>query len=718
VEAFSREQLLEFYNRYYCPSNAVLCVVGDVKSGAAMAEIEKVYGSWKNGSLDVNDSPAEPAQDAFRFKAMRGGIDHTYLGMGFHVPSILDEDYPALEMLSGLLGSGKSSRLSKQVVEKRLATSAGSDLLAEKWPGYFMVFASTPGASWVKGRDAVFGELARFRHEAVDEDELLKARRQLEIGMYSELETVEGQASNLGYYEVLGDYRLAEQHREAIRQVTAEQIMHVANKYFTIDNCSLVTYLPSDASISEPVADDVQGVLSKILDSRAPGAPKKSDAMLKSASPPKAREKGPVQDGDEVPQMKRLELDNGVRVLVKHRPTVPVVSMIAIAGGGKRLEPAGSSGLSVLATRSMLKGTKSFSNDDIVGIIEGLGGSIESFSSFDVSGVSVSILSEYLDGALPICREVLREPRFDSQIVEKEKSKLLEKLAKRHDNPIYYSIDRLFASVFGQHPYAYPFAGEESELARLTAKDCRAWHDSVLTSRNTTVVFVGDITEARALEVAKGLFGDLADAAAPVPDVTAPDVVATPGLQELRREHLKQAVGLVGFLAPPAMTDEAIALRVLNGIMTGLGGRLFVELRDKRSLGYMTGSSFVSFKDRSFFYGYANPGPEGVGEAIDVIVAELEKVGREFVTEEELNRSKEWLIGSQTMGLQRNGAQAIEYGTNEALGFGYDVVDRTPAMIQGVTKEAILQAAAGVFKKDCGVFVKLLPEMKEEPAAE
>ena len=84
-----------------------------------------------------------------------------------------------------------------------------------------------------------------------------------------------------------------------------------------------------------------------------------------------------------------------------------------------------------------------------------------------------------------------------------------------------------------------------------------------------------------------------------------------------------------------------------SGIMTGLGGRLFVELRDKRSLGYMAGSSFLPLKDGSMFYGYSNPGPQGVDEAIEVILNELAKVTKEPVREDELRRSKEWLIGSQ-----------------------------------------------------------------------
>lgn len=416
--------------------------------------------------------------------------------------------------------------------------------------------------------------------------------------------------------------------------------------------------------------------------------------------------------------MKRLLLENGATVLVKNRATVPLVSMLTVFRGGARLEPKGKSGLSMLANRTLLKGTRSYSGDDIVSTIEGLGGSIETMSSFDVTGVYMNILSEYLDDALPVYREILREPKFSTERVEKEKTRLLKELAKRHDHPIYQSIDELFVHTFGDHPYAHPFIGDDSQLAGLTDHDCKEWYGRILTPKNMVIVFVGDISEQKALDIASDLAGDLPTGPIPEPDRAAPEMPVDPGLHELKRKNLKQAVGLVGFTAPPMMTPEAISLGVLDGIMTGLGGRLFHELRDKRSLGYMAGSALASLKERSMFYGYSNPGPEGIDEAIEVILTELEKVTKERVDDDELERSKGWLTGSQIMKLQRNISQAMEYGIYEALCFGYDVVDRAPEIIQKVTKDDILEAAAGVFHRDRAVMVKLIPELEETAAAE
>jgi zinc protease len=712
VEKITRDQLVDFYHNYYRPSNAVLVIVGDVDPQEAFSRVEEVYGVWEPSAVDFGESPVEPPQTAFRFKAHTGTIDHGYLGAGFHVPNVLHEDYPALEMLSELLSSGRSSRLYQAVLDrKRLVTSVNASLLAEEWPGFFLFMASMPPDKWRDARDAIFEEVARFKTEPVGDDELEKARRQIEKSMFSDLETMEGQASNLGYYELTGDYRLADEHREAIKRVTPDMLVSVARKYFHPDNCSLVGYLPGgaggsilDGAESASAVEHVLGCEGGVSDMNA-GNFVTVEATLDDT--PGTVVNGTAADRSTV---ESFALDNGLRVLLKRRTSVPVLSMITVFQGGSRLEPAGKSGLATLTHRSIPKGTSSFSADDVVRLVEGAGGSIESYADFDTSGIYVNVLSEYVDEVLPVFRGVVREPSFRAERVEQERSKLLEELAKRHDNPVQLSIDRLFAELFGPHPYSHPFAGEREEVARLTEADCSEWYRRVLVPENMVMMLVGDVAPDRARDIAERLFADLPRGTSPMPAEAAPQRPVAPGEHTIRRKDLKQAVTLVGYLAPPMMSDDEVALEVLNGVLTGLGGRLFVELRDKRGLGYMTGSALAPHLERSVFFGYANPGADGAGEALRVILHELERVAREEVNDGELERSKKWLVGSQIMQLQRNFSQAIAYGSYEALGFGWAAVERVPERVQRVSKKDIVRAAARVFARDQAVIVRLLPE--------
>ncbi len=711
VEKITRDQLVEFYNNYYRPSNAVLVVVGDVDAERAMAEIEKTYGVWKNGKVTINEPPVEPAQKSFRFKAFEGEMDHAYLGAGFHVPSLLDEDYPALQMLAELVSAGRSSRLYRRVrEEKQLVTSVSADMLAEKWPGFFLVAASMPREKWEPACEAIFAELERFKHERAGEEELDKARRQVERSMFKELETMEGQASNLGYYQLLGDYQLADRHREAIKRVTAERVMEVARKYFHPDNLSLIAYTPKaneKGMVSEDAAAKIiTGAMS--AEGGVHHVASLSRLALHDLAAPgvkRALSRASVAGG-----VTRFKLTNGTRVLLKQRPDVPLVSMLTTFPGGARYEPAGKSGLAMLTHRTLTKGSEHFSAEEIAARIEGLGGGIDSYSAFDTGGVAMGVLSEYAEDAVEIYRDVLRAPKFDPARAEQEKTRLLEELSRRHDNPVQFTLDRLFRSTFGDHPYAYPFLGDAAQARQLGAADCVDWYRSLLTPDRVVLSIVGDMTMERARLVAERLLGDLAPGQALVERPSAPDDAVSPGEHVLRRKGIKQAVVFVGFPAPKLLSEEAKALEVLNGVLTGLGGRLFVELRDKRSLGYMTGSAFNPLFQRGIFFGYANPTAEGIPEAVRVILHELDLVTRESVSDDELELSKEWLHGSHVMELQRNGAQAAEYGTYEALGFGYEVVDQIPQWIRAVTKEQMIAVAKQVFDPSRAVIVKMLPE--------
>lgn len=713
IEQYRREQLVDFYDNYYRPSNAVLVVVGDIDSKEALSRIEETYGEWADRPVAMHQSQVEPEQTSFRFKLYEGPIDHAYMGIGFHIPNILNEDYPALEMLAALLSSGKSSRLKLNVLEnKRLVTAVSASVLAEKWPGFFHLFASMPAAKWEAARDAIFDELEAIKAERVSEEELHKAKRQLQKLIYSRLETVEGQASRLGYYELLGDYRLMEEHQNAIKEVTSAQVSAAAEKYLRLENCSIIAYLPKDPKRKATEKDYIEKTLRMRLKKSEKPAPNAAGIPPKPAGRRRKGRGDAIRPGKtkEEERTELVRLDNGVRVLVRRRSAIPLVTMLTMFQAGARLERRGESGLSLLTMRSLVKGSRSYRSDDIANIIESYGGSIESFSKFDTAGIYLNVLSEHLDDVMPICAEVIHQPVFEERIVQKEKEKLIEEITVRRDTPFQFGMDKLFENVYGEHPYAHPFLGREEDVLRLTPARLKAWHKKIVVPENIVICFVGDVTLERAVELAGKLHGHLAGRPLPSPEAKAPLYSSHPGLYQQNRSNLKQSVALVGYTAPPMMSKAAIGLEVLNGILSGLGGRLFVELRDKRSLGYMTGSVFLPLKERSILFGYANPSADGVDEALEVIQREFDVAANEPVTDEELARAKAWLIGTLSIQHQKNYSKAHAYSLYEILGFGYETLDRMPAMIQCVTKQDIQKAAAGVFDKSKTVLIKLIPE--------
>ena len=710
VEKITRDQLVEFYRNYYRPSNAVLVVVGDVDTDEAMKRIEEAYGGWSNGRVVINEPPIEPAQAAFRFKAYEGPMDHAYLGAGFHVPSILHADYPALQTLSELASSGRSSRFYRRVrEEKRLVTSAAADLLAEKWPGFFLLAASMPPAKWESACEALLEEIERFKHEL---GLRVGARQGATPGRARDVSRIGNDGGPGLQHGLLPAARRLPSGRPPSRSDPAchrrrdhgsrAQVFPPRESFARRLRPQIVRL---DSMTHERIAGVVEGALSTTGGiSEMPSAPSGVAAVADPSGANGAQAAASEESG-----VSSFTLDNGVRVLLKQRPNVPLVSMLTVFPGGGRYEPEGMSGLGMLTHRVLTKGGARFGAEEIAEKIEGLGGAIDSYSSFDSGGVAVGVLSEYAEEAVEIYRDVLREPKFDVGRVEQEKTRLLEELARRNDNPVPFAMDHLFRAVFGAHPYAYPFLGEAKEVTALAARDCTEWYHSLLVPKQTVFSIVGDLSIERARIIAERLLGDLGERAAATPRADAPATPASPGEHVLRRAGIKQAVTFVGFLASRMETPESTALEVTNAVLTGLGGRLFVELRDKRSLGYMTGSAYNALYRGGIFFGYANPGADGIDEAVRVILHELDLISREPVSDEELSRAKAWLAGSHVMELQRNGAQAIGYGTYEALGFGWSALDRLPDEIRSVTKEQVMAVARATFRRENAVIVRMLP---------
>ncbi len=703
VEKITRDQLVEFYNNYYRPSNAVLVVVGDIDPDEAMPIIEQAYGQWRAGDVEMGESPVEPPQTELRYQGFEGNIDHAYMGAGFHIPSITHEDYPVLEMISELLSAGRSSRLYQEVKEKkRLVTSAGASVLAEKWPGFFLFRASMADGKHLDATSAIFAEVERLKHEPVSLEELDKAQRQLERSLFSSLETVEGQASQLGYYQLLGDYNMGDKHRDAIATVSPEQVMAVARRYFTPSNCSLVLYGPDGCGTRELSVEDVTRRVSAVLTDHAPA----TDALPRTAVTGSRATKKETPAG----KVEVHRLDNGVRVLVKQRPLVPLVTMATSIDGGGRAEPEGQDGVSSLAHRVLTKGSYGLTAEEMVERVESMGGTIESVASYDAASIYLNSLASQMDQLVPIYRDVVRDALFDEERTQVEKEKMLEDLARHRDNPVQLAIDTLYHNVYGTHPYAHRFLGDESQFSQLTGVNCRDWYESRLCADSLVVSFVGDISPELAIGFAEKVFGDLPRGTANAVSRAVPARAERTGEHIVTKPGVRQGVALAGYTAPSKLTDEAAAMEVLNGVLTGLGGRLFVELRDKRSLGYMTGSAFAPLKDGGIFFGYANPTPDEVALAIEVIQTELARVSKAYVSEEELHRSREWLMGSHVMQLQKNSSQALAYGAYEALGYGWQEVDRIPERLAKVDLEAMRDVARAYFAPEHAAIVKLLPD--------
>jgi zinc protease len=239
LENITRDDLALHYKTYYAPNNATIVVAGDFDTKTLLPQIEKIFGKIPRGAEVPRMGAVEPRQLGERRVIVRKQAELPAVFAGYKTPTLKHPDSYALEVLQGVLSSGKSSRLYKSLVyEKQLALYAGGDydnISAD--PNLFYVYAGVmPGKAVEEVEKALYAEIEKFKKEPVTDEELQKAKNQIEASFIMGQDSVFYQAMLLGQFETVANWKLLEKYVENIRAVSKEEVMRVAKEYFNEDN--------------------------------------------------------------------------------------------------------------------------------------------------------------------------------------------------------------------------------------------------------------------------------------------------------------------------------------------------------------------------------------------------------------------------------------------------------------------------------------------------
>jgi len=689
IEGLTRDRILSFYSRFYAPNNMTVVIVGDVDTEAMTKQIEKRFGDFDKRELDRPERPVEPSQTTPRFASERMDVQEAQLALGFHVPGATHEDAPLLDLLAFVLGGGESSRLYRRLVaEQELATSIGAFAYTPPDPGLLVVSAALEADQVPKAYDAIIDELAKVRQAKVDVEELQRARTNLESDFVFRNETVQGQARELGYaLTVYGTPDYDRVYLEKINAATIADLQLIAQKYLDRDNLTVVSLLPTDATERLTEASAVRAAAP--LAERTEAPIETARASLASGVPTAIE---PIPAGHDAPEPRLIAFDNGVRLIVQEHRGVPVFSMRAAMIGGLIVEDAKDNGISNFATEMLTRGTATRSREQLARDVESIAGSLEGSSGYNSIGLSASFLAAHLDAAFELFMDALLAPSFDAVEVEKTRRELLLAIKNRDDNPAKVAFDLAYRTTYPDHPFGMTTLGEAESVARLSADDLRAFYRRSLHPEHLVVAVVGDVdTDDIVARVRKALGGLTAEQPAfelpPAPD--RPHSVR----RSTHQIDRKQSHVLIAYQSVDLTDPDRYPLSVLDNILSGQGGRLFYELRDKQSLAYSVSAFFTKGLAPGLFGGYIGTDPSNSSRALDGLLAEFEKVRETRVQKSELERSQRYLIGSREIGLQSNGAKAEDMCLNELYGLGYRNGDEYASRISKVGLEDVQRVA-------------------------
>lgn len=235
IEAYTREDCLRFYRRWYAPNNATLVVVGDVDEADVLERVRDAYGGLRPASIERRETPTAPRLAKTRRKTLTKPTPTAKLLMGYRAPGMLDPDNTTLGVLRELLTGGLSGRLTRAMTrESELASMVYASAAPFRDGTLFEIFADLrEGVSVEVAEARVERELLRLVNEPVSHAELDKVRHQAELSFLTSMETAAGKAEQIGFYDsVLGDPSEVFVRAEAYRSMSPADVQRVAQRLF------------------------------------------------------------------------------------------------------------------------------------------------------------------------------------------------------------------------------------------------------------------------------------------------------------------------------------------------------------------------------------------------------------------------------------------------------------------------------------------------------
>ena len=586
-----------------------------------------------------------------------------------------------------ILGEGRTSRLYKAMKMDANVVydfSAGAYAMAD--PGLFFVDATLHPQNLEQALEMIGREISQMAEAPVLPEELEKAKTKAEASFVFSMEDMSGQARTMGYFQTMtGDMDNADHYLSHIQKVTALDIQRVCKIYLKPENLSMAILAPESAKM--PLEDLNIGKFFK----------KPAAEALEKEKPSKAENAA-----------KKMVLSNGMRIVLKENHRLPEVSFTAAMMGGKRLEKDGEWGISAFVSDMLIRGTTRRSAAEIASSVESWAGSLEGFSGRNSLGVSGKFLSKDLYGALDLLADVVLHADFPASEMKKVRTDILAAIKAKKDRPTGQLFELFYKTLYEQHPYGHPATGTEETITALTREDLKEWYDAVRVPENFVLSVVGDFKQEQLMPYLETLFEPFQKSFEPIPRPVPEPPLKKPRIAYLDRPGAQTHLA-VGYLGAGLKSPLNPSMALVDTAMSGMGGRLFIKLRDRQSLAYAITAFRSPGLETGAFGVYLACDPEKLETARQAVFEEMDLLRNQGLSEEELSAAKRYLVGNLKIGMQTNGSQAMQMALDELYGLGYDHMTCYIEEINAVTVENVKEAADKIILPDGYVAVTVGP---------
>jgi predicted Zn-dependent peptidase len=397
----------------------------------------------------------------------------------------------------------------------------------------------------------------------------------------------------------------------------------------------------------------------------------------------------------------RRNLDNGMRVLFVPQDSTAAVTVLVLYEVGSRYETHKLNGASHFIEHMMFKGTKRRPTTlDISRDLDSVGADYNAFTGKDYTGYYVKLQAEKIDLAVDLLDDMIYGSLYRADDIESERQVILEELRMYEDNPIMFVEELIEEELYRSSPLGMRIGGTVETVRGITRKGMTEYRDRYYVPERTVIAVAGSVDPDEAMKLLNKKFGRRKGKDKPRAFTKAKTTGYDAPRVKVHRRDTEQVQLAVGFPAYGYGNPKLPALNVLSTILGGtMSSRLFTAVREREGLCYFIRSSVSPYQDIGDITIQAGLSKDRLDRAMTIIMRELRRMKTVKVTEEELNRAKEYLKGKFALALEDSSRQADWYARQELLTRRTETPEQRLHNIFRVTRDDVQKVAASLFRR-------------------
>ena len=695
--SMTREQIYDFYKKHYVPETATLVLVGDINVKDALEISKKYFGNIENNPSLKRVFMTEPAQKGKKVSETEIEGNTSLVLMGYHIPDIHHDDADALTVLSYVIGEGKTSRLYQNMVEADVASEVWGYPYFRRMPSLFMLGAiGKPDISEEILEKELCKQIEDIKNNAITDEEFERALSKARAEVIFENASVSGQGNSLGNASVFGDWQDYDQMIPRLEKVTKNQVIEVAQKYFIDSNLTIARSKRVEdlalLTISEP-----QNVL------RTYDAKSSKDLTV-------------AENKKLVPIRKTLS--NGVTILVMENPSNPTVAIDGYLQAGEIFEPKDKSHISSIVSNMLMRGTKNLTSLDISKELENRGSELSFYSSIEKTNFTAKALSENTESLLKILSDVLLNPFFLQEELDKIKQEIITEVMYNKQLPKQVASRTFYnKSVPENDPnHQKTYDGVLAELEHIKLSDLENFYNDFYRPDTFVISVCGDVKADDVFNLLEKYFSSWISLNTPKPEIPQIEYADPIDLQRINIEMKGKSESSIIYGYPINLSrrnPDFYKMRLANQILGGggaLNSRFGEEIRENRGLVYGVGSAITGLGANGMWVGSMGTSPENVDEAVETMFSLMKEFKDNGVTEKELEDSKKFIIGTFSQVLETNEGCAAILSQIEYSNLGLDFLQNIENYYKDITIEDIKEVSNKYLFPEKGTLVIVGPE--------